>query len=268
SGKRAFEGEDVAETLAAALRAEPPWASLPPETPPALIRLLRRCLRKDVRERLQHIGDARLELSETEPIPTPQHIESPVTWRLWWFVTALAAMCAAAAIFAAWLRTPEHIKASVSRFAIRIPDAATISTTSSGYDVVLSPDGRTLIFSGPGSGVYKRRLDATGFEPLRGAEIGLGPFFSPDGAWVGVLSEGKLKKVPAEGGLPILICDTPFAGARGTWGDNGWIVFAAGGDLFRVSENGGPVQSILKAGGADGSAFSQPRFLPGSQAVL
>jgi hypothetical protein len=269
TGRRAFSGDDVADTLAAVIRGEPSWDSLPAETPLAVVRVLRRCLHKDMRQRLQHIGDGRLELNETEPTPGPRAATHQMKSGAWWSLAAVAGACAAAAaVLAVRLHEPSAVKAPVSRFAIRIPEPATLSTTSSGYDVVLSPDGRTLLFSGPGTGVYKRRLDATAFEPLRGAEIGLGPFFSPDGAWVGFLSEGKLKKVPVDGGLPIQICETPFAGARGTWGEDGWIVFAAGGDLYKVSENGGPVQALLKAGGADNSSFSQPRFLPGAKAVL
>jgi tRNA A-37 threonylcarbamoyl transferase component Bud32 len=269
TGTRPFGGKDVAETMAAVIRAEPSWASLPARTPAAITRLLKRCLHKDPRQRLQHAGDARLELTETEWAATSDSAPHQATSARWWMLaTAVAVVAAAIAVLALRMRNPEPVGAPVSRFAIRIPDAATISTTSSGYDVALSPDGRTLLFSGPGSGVYKRRLDATAFEPLRGAEIGLGPFFSPDGAWVGFLSEGKLKKVPIEGGLPITICDTPFAGARGTWGEDGTIVFTAGGDLYQVSENGGAIQPILKAGGDDGAVYSQPRFVPGSKTVL
>ncbi len=79
SGQRVFKGDDVADTLAAVLRAEPPWAALPADTPPSIRRLLRRCLQRDVRRRLQHIGDARLELADadwaevTDPIGRCQH---------------------------------------------------------------------------------------------------------------------------------------------------------------------------------------------------
>ena len=63
SGSRAFPGETVSDTLAALLTREPDWTKLPKETPPAVVALLRRCLERDPRERLQSIGEARIVLS-------------------------------------------------------------------------------------------------------------------------------------------------------------------------------------------------------------
>jgi serine/threonine protein kinase len=66
SGRRAFEGDDISITLASVLKDEPKWTELPADLPPAITRLLRRCLEKDPRRRLSAIGDARLELDERE----------------------------------------------------------------------------------------------------------------------------------------------------------------------------------------------------------
>src|SRR5258705_2388089 len=64
AGRRPFDDGDMSETLAGILKSEPAWEALPGATPVALSRLLRRCLQKDPRQRLQHIGDARLEIDE------------------------------------------------------------------------------------------------------------------------------------------------------------------------------------------------------------
>ena len=64
TGRRAFVGEDVSDTLAAVLRAEPDWSALPNGVPNPIRRLLRRCLQKDRRERLANIADARLEIQD------------------------------------------------------------------------------------------------------------------------------------------------------------------------------------------------------------
>ncbi len=112
-------------------------------------------------------------------------------------------------------------------------------------------------------GLVQRHLDNLGFERVRGAEGGTNPFFSPDGAWIAFVSDGKLKKVPAGGGLAATICD---AGARGSWGDDGLIVFSRGGDLYEVPSSGGTAQLILESD-KDG-AFSQPLVIPGANAVL
>ena len=62
AGKRAFEGESISETLASVLKVEPDWDALPAATPAPIVKLLRRCLAKDRKHRLQAIGDARIEL--------------------------------------------------------------------------------------------------------------------------------------------------------------------------------------------------------------
>ena len=59
-----YRGETVAEILAAAIEREPDWQALPQSTPPAVLSLLRRCLRKDPQSRLRDIGDARIELED------------------------------------------------------------------------------------------------------------------------------------------------------------------------------------------------------------
>jgi serine/threonine-protein kinase len=260
---QAFEGPTISDTIAAVLRAEAPWARLPPGTHPAISRLLRRCLQKDPRKRLQHIGDARLELLDArEAAADIQVRDTPKVRRAW--LVAAAAVIAAASGLTGWLLAPSPAPAPISRFSFPIPDGA-LTTTSVGFEVALSPDGRTLLISGPGIGIRKRRLDAVTFEALRGAEDGAGPFFSPDGAWVGFLADGKLKKVPIEGGPPTTIGDVPFQ-ARGTWGEEGSIVVGGVGGLFRIPDSGGSLELILKA--PEGEFIAQPRFLPGSQAVL
>jgi hypothetical protein len=73
TGKRAFDGEDVSDTLAAILRGEPEWKSLRPTTPPAITQLLRRCLERDPRRRLHDIADARIELEDIRATSAASH---------------------------------------------------------------------------------------------------------------------------------------------------------------------------------------------------
>ena len=265
TGRRAFEGEDVSDTLAAVLRADPRWAELPPDTPRAIKRLLQRCLQKDPKRRLQHIGDARLELDEPDEGPR----ETPTRCR------AKAASHLAVRGCNGCRRSARRLygldagtataPAQVRRYTIPVPASASF-TIIGGTDVALSPDGRTLLYADPSFGLLKRRADGLAFEPVRGTEGGSAPFFSPDGAWIGFIADGKLKKVPAEGGLAVTICDAPGR-ARATWGDDGSIIVASSaGDLYKVSSNGGIPELILKRD-TDGP-FAQPHFLPGSKAVL
>ena len=66
TGRAGFPGRSVPEVLAAVLRDDPDWNTLPGDLPPLVRRLLRRCLRRDLRTRLHHIGDARLDLLDAE----------------------------------------------------------------------------------------------------------------------------------------------------------------------------------------------------------
>jgi pimeloyl-ACP methyl ester carboxylesterase/transposase len=79
TGRSLFDGEGVSDVLAAVLRDEPDWQALPDDTPPAVARLLRRCLRRDLAKRLRHIGDARLELEEA--FDEPEISESRIASR-------------------------------------------------------------------------------------------------------------------------------------------------------------------------------------------
>ena len=265
TGKRAFEGEDVSDTLAAVLRADPRWAELASDTPPAIRRLLRRCLQKDPKRRLQHIGDARLELDEpddgrSEPRLAVERRRRP----LWPFLAATAAVAVLAG-FTGWALVPRTAPAQIRRYTIPVPASARF-TIVGGSDVALSPDGRTLVYAEPSFGLFMRRTDGLVFEPVRGTEGASAPFFSPDGAWIGFRADGKLKKVPAEGGLAVTICDAPDR-MRATWGDDGSIILVGNpGDLFKVSSNGGVPQLILKSDA--GGPFAQPHFVRGSKAVL
>ena len=65
-----FGGATASDSIGAILHTEPDWDRLPEDTPPAIRRLLRRCLHKDPRKRLHHIADARIELEETDHSPT------------------------------------------------------------------------------------------------------------------------------------------------------------------------------------------------------
>jgi eukaryotic-like serine/threonine-protein kinase len=91
TGKRAFAGNDVSETLAAVLKVEPDWNCLPANTPGAVRRLLRRCLQKDAKERLHDISDARIEMqdaqAEATTLPIPSITGRP-RQRLVWAVAA------------------------------------------------------------------------------------------------------------------------------------------------------------------------------------
>ena len=108
----------------------------------------------------------------------------------------------------------------------------------------LSPDGKTLVYSGiPDRKSLRRRvLGAEESESIPGSEGGYSAFFSPDGAWMAFQRDSVLYKVPTAGGPPILVADTVQFGARGaTWSKDGTLIVngAGYGPLYLVPSSGG-----------------------------
>jgi eukaryotic-like serine/threonine-protein kinase len=264
TARRAFGGEDVHDILAAVLRAEPEWSALPSNTPRSIRRLMRRCLQKDRRRRLQHIGDARLELADGDDSESPAPVVSVAARRQLWPIVVAAVSVAAVVAFAAWMMKPAPLERPVTRFTIQVPELmARVSGT--GASVAISPDGRTLVYvvGGTRPGLERRQLHDVSAERVRGADGGSRPFFSPDGQWLGFFADNKLKKVPVAGGVAVTLADAS-RNARGAWGDDGSIVIARP-DLRRVASTGGVPDVILES--RDSQIF-EAEFLPGSKSVL
>ena len=181
SGRWAFKGDDVGDTLAAVLRAEPSWSDLPPGTPIGVRRLLRRCLQKDPKRRLRHIGDARLELADVGLEEATALRVAP--GRRWLWPIVAAATAGAAAVGAAlWVLPRGESARPVTRFPISVPELAA-RVPGSGSSVTLSPDGQAIVYvvGGPNTGLERRRFNEMRPERIRGTEGGTRPFFSPDG---------------------------------------------------------------------------------------
>jgi len=284
TGRRAFGGEGVSDSLAAVLDREPDWEALPPATPTGVLTLLTRCLRKDRAKRLHDIADVGIELEEAldEP-PTAGHDAAPDTARLssrlgWWGLTTVAALAIGAGT--AWTLRPTvprpvtkvtigvehwdwHIEGDVSPWDSRLGRVARTA-------MALSPDGRTLVYSGGDAEscrLYLRPMDRTEAKPIPGTEGGLSPFFSPDGEWVGFWAEGQLRKVRMAGGPPVPLCEAlrPYGAS---WGDDDTIVFGQyQGGILRIPSEGGIPETITTV--EEGRwGHHLPQLLPGAAALL
>ena len=239
SGKAAFSGETTTDILAAVLRAEPDWRALPAATPPRIRRLLRRCLERDRKQRLQAIGEARIAIDT----PEEEVMGQPPLSRPWLWAAALAiALCLAAAGW--WLGTRSVPPHSPIRLNAVVSPGTTIDRFR-GSQLALSPDGtRIVVAESDADGKWRlvmRSLDQSQFAPLSGAERAMMPFFSPDGQWIAFFAGGKLKKVPVQGGSPVTLCDAPGSTrSAASWGDDGNIVAASGSaGLVRIPSGGG-----------------------------
>jgi serine/threonine-protein kinase len=281
TGKSLFARRSAAEAVAAVLSTTPDYSSLPAATPASVRHLIRRCLEKDRRRRLKHIGDARLELEEAiSPAGTEAALSSGHPGALAGVPKSRARGSAAAvatvglvtgAVIAALWLAPRSAPSPVIRSII--PADALVSTTDRSF--AFTPDGQSLAFvSGDARQIIVRRLDA--LEPntiLTTAAYVRGIYPSPDGRWVGfVENHFSLRKIPTAGGAPVTVVmmDGPSRGAA--WGPDGTIVFASGAPetgIQRVASAGGPVSVLTRPDHAHGERdHVQPEWLPGGRSVL
>jgi eukaryotic-like serine/threonine-protein kinase len=281
TGRRAFEGDDISITLAAVLKDEVDWNALPADTPPYLSRLLRRCLHKDPRRRLPHIGLARIEIEEglSDPpagMPPENRVAAdrePPSFRKRAIPIAAAAIAAAVTAVIVPKLKPTPPTGSIMRFRTTLPQGVVYLTPPRAV-MAMSPDGSAVAL-GTAAGLFVHTLaddhtrQVVGGSVESGGAVGvLNPVFSPDGRWIAYFEagggEGPLRKVAVTGGAPIVLCRS-FPPFGASWQD-GQIVFATGTKgIQRVSENGGNPETIVPAGGA---LMQGPQMLPGGDTII
>jgi len=251
TGRSAFARPTSSDSIAAVLEHEPDWRTLPPSTPSAIVRLVRRCLEKDVARRLRDIGDARAEIedarADTSTARTPATAgPAPSRWPL--IVAATAVLSAALAAGTVWVlkgrsttwRTP------LARLTLTLPEGDVLGDSRGVLDlpVAISPDGRTLVYAASRGDeaprLFVRQIDTEGVRVLADTEGAHAPFLSPDGRWVGFFALGKLKKVLVAGGGSATLCDAPHA-MGGSWARDDSIYFAPinTSGIWRVPASGG-----------------------------
>ena len=154
---------------------------------------------------------------------------------------------------------------------MEIPAETPLTGVVPGGMLAFSPDGSRLALTLRGADskvrLHTRLLGQNQVTPLAGTENASGPFFSPDGEWIGFHADGKLKKISVEGGAAVTLCDAPaLTGA--SWGDDGNIIVALGNTgLWRIPSTGGTPVPVTKLNRGE-RTHRHPQVLPGSQAVL
>jgi serine/threonine-protein kinase len=267
TGRRAFSGTGVTETLAAILERDVDWTRLPAATPSGVLTLLRRALAKDPRRRLHHIADARLELEEASSAPAQTTSQSRRTPWLW---IAGAGIALIAVVVGTWRL------ASGSSTAVTIPPARLsivpdppLSSRAEGV-LAMSPDGRHIVYvSGRDEMLYVRDIDRFDARALPGTEGADSPVFSPDGQWIAFFANRKVKKVAIAGGVPLTLADVDDE-ARGLgWESDASVLFNQGrvAGIWRVSAMGGTRQQVTKLRGGE-NAHREPEGLPGGGAIV
>jgi serine/threonine-protein kinase len=278
TGKKAFEGEDVSDTLAAVLRGEPDWAALPKKTPPHVRMILGRCLDKDRRQRLADLSVALFLLgdraSEAQTLPGARVARR---FQPGAAVVAASAVIAAIAVgTTAWalLRGGSTDSPQVARYTIVPPAAAPLLPQNTDRDVAITPDGRSIVYrAGPAAHLMIRSIDQLEAVPLRNTDNARQPFTSPDGKWVGFFTTtGELKKVAISGGPAVTICLTGTTPRGAVWMADDTIIFStsdAATGLMRVAAAGGDAKMLTKPDPQRGErGHWWPFVLPGETAVL
>ncbi len=273
TGSRPWKGKNIAELMDNIKANEPNWQAVPGNFPCVLRDLLERCLRKDSRSRLRDIGDARLAIEEyaanSSGVPKAPASRA-LLHKLIYSIAVLALSCIAV------IGTYRHLEQSSSlplmRVSLELGSEAALNP--SWQSIALSRDGRTIAYQSKAmngeSRLSLRRLDRQNSVALPATTGVTFSFFSPDGEWIGFFANGLLKKISAEGGPAIVLCDAPEP-RGGAWGDDGQIIFAshAQGGLSRVSAEGGPVSAVTELDRSAGEMTHRwPQILPKSKTVL
>jgi eukaryotic-like serine/threonine-protein kinase len=282
TGRQAFQGDTISDTLAAVLRAEPAWGALPPGAGARVQDLLRRCLAKDPKQRLHAVADARLEIQAITSEPAGPAVASradlarrPMAWRPL-IAAGVVGSVLAALIIAGLLLLGVWPRESRDRAqALRL---SVIHTEGSEVGVpAISPDGRRIAYRARRADgmpmLWVRDLESFEARPLPGTDDGFSPFWSPDSRHLGFFAGGFLKRVPADGGPVQVVVPVSWQGpVSGTWAPDDTIVFSQQDmQLFRVSA--ASHASTAKAAPAttrQGKDWSHywPSFLPDGRRFL
>jgi serine/threonine protein kinase len=273
TGRRTFQADDAPNVLAAVLRDEVKWADLPANVPAAIRRLLRRCLERDRRRRLQDIGDARIELQDSLAAPEPGEGETTAasnSRRPW--LAAVVVFAVAGLILGRLTSPSSEPSATVMHVEANLGEKGSFFVGNNSLD--LSQDGRYIAYfvfgsDGPrGIAIQDLQTGQSRVVPqTNGAEM---LFFSPDGVWIGFLEGGELRRTRRSGGDTATISDIrdlePILGA--TWLDRDRIVFGSRGGLYSVSADGGEPTVLTQAISENGNGHSSPSGSPDGSTVI
>jgi Tol biopolymer transport system component len=212
TGRHAFEGETVTDILAAIVHREPDWEALPAGTPSRVRRLLQRCLRKDVRQRLRDMADIGLMLREAD-VETAAEAAQPEKKGVKWLWPALTGLLAVALVVALVTGPGGGDGATVGKPQItemtQLTDIPGMQISPS-----LSPDGKQMLYVTDGD-IYLQRVG--GENPINltadHPEADFQPAFSPDGdriAFCSLREGGGIFVMGATGETPRRVSDDGF----------------------------------------------------------
>ena len=282
TGKRAFPGEDVSEVMASVLAREPDWTRLPRNVSPVLATYVRRCLRRDLKQRIHDIADVRLALEgafETATTPGANVAAIQPVWRRTLPIALAVMVTAFIAGAVAWSLWPGIEPGSVNQFAYTVPEGQRVQGADRPV-MAFSPDGRSFVYS-TRDALYLRSMSELEARLIPGSEeelpqqglTGQGstsglfyPFYSPDGQSVAYYANRELKRIAISGGPSAVIAGDLQNLDGATWGPDDTIWFGQNEGLYRVLATGGTPELMIPI--EDGTRIDSPQLLPDGGAVL
>ena len=275
AGRPAFEGEDVSEILASVIKGTTNLNLLPADLHPAVRRVTKRCLEKDLAKRFRDIGDVRYELAEVLADATSAAVQPAAEARgsermskRAWIVAIVVGIVAAVS---AWSLKPSPRlgPGRVYHFEYQLPEGREFEVAGRNI-LALSSDGSRFLYKAIG-GLYWRSMDSaetTLIPGTGGTDLFISTaVFSPDGEWIALWTgpDRQIKKVPKSGGAAVLLCSStqPFGI---DWSTDNNILYGQSDGVWRVSANGGKPERIIDA--EQGEQVDSPQLLPGTEWVL
>ena len=269
SGRRAFRRDTAPETMSAILNEDPPnLAATGRHIPPALARIVDRCLEKNPAARFQTASDLAFALEALSDASGSDSavvagLRQPARERVAWSAAAFLLLALAPFVFLHLREQP-----AVAR-TIRFQIPPTVELAGPG-NFAVSPDGGSVAFFGVGSDgvgrLWIRSMHSLDVRPLPGTEIPRNtpvppPFWSPDSRFIAFQSfDFKLKKLDVSGGPAQTLCDVPGVAVGGTWNRDGDIIVGnTAGGLLRVREAGGAASPLTTL---DSSRKEEMHLLP------
>jgi len=274
TGKRAFDGDDVSDTMAGVLKSEPDWSVVPRDVPPTVVALMKGCLVKDRRERVSDMSAAKFVLKDLiarDAAPAAPAHAAASSWRARVLPAAIAAALTAVIVgMAAWVTRPAPRPPDVVRFSFNAEGPFTSVVQQM---ITMSPDGTKVAYSAGGR-IRVRSLSELESRAITDPEtIPLNPVFSPEGdsiAFISISENGPaVKRMPLGGGTPSTLATLEGIAnfSSMSWGRDGILIGAtAGGGILRVAPQGGSAERIVTVGPDE--SVHHPQMLPDGRTVL
>jgi serine/threonine protein kinase len=271
TGKAAFQGEDVSETLASVIKGDSNLTLLPVNIHPRVREVITRCLQKEQKKRYGGIGEAQYEIEKVladpsgvflQPIPTAKPRKKVQVGLPW--LAAFLIISIIVALVLGWNLKPTEPR-QVTRFYCELGEDQQFGDLLE-RALTVSPDGSQFVYKTEG-GLYLRPIGELDARLISGTEENpQKPFFSPDGQWIGYVSgsDRKLKKISINGGAPVSLADIDSDGFL-SWGKDDTIVYASGPNIMRISANGGDPELLVEG---TGEPCYSPQVLSDGETVM